>query len=421
MILQFPKGQLTLIGNGAPLVLRGRLVPLVCLLIVEHRRLVSADDVHALPGWSGMARDSVGKQVARIIDGLAAKGLAIITWRNKTNGWQLAPAVAADLSPETIAAAHQWLTDHGWAQGRRFAALPAAVVAQWALAAGSAVLATTEGRTADGLASLRRAYDLSDHPDLKAIADVLATRIGQRLSPPHAPVKREHAARSVFELALEARRTAAYAIQSESSRWLAQVKELQALLPELAAAGSLTTQAYVHNALALLLRRLGRFEEALGHAAEAAPLAVFSGDLTLMQAVFFNFGNIASDLRRQDPAAVPQGLSIALVEADRAIRKRLGLGMDSAQGELLLAYLAYEEGALAQAQGWLDEAAQIMAVSQVPADAALAARIAGLVQLASGDRGGIDGLQRAIRLFDSIGNSAAATHVRGELDAALGG
>jgi tetratricopeptide (TPR) repeat protein len=333
----------------------------------------------------------------------------------------LAPAAAAGLSPETIASAQQWLTGHGWAQGNRFAALPPAVVAQWALAAGAAALATTEGRTGDGLASLRRAYDLSDHPDLKAIADVLATRIGQRLSPPHTPVQREHAARSVFELALEARRTAAYAIQSDSNRWPLQVKELRALLPELAAAGSLTTQAYVHNALALLLRRLGQFQEALVHAAEAAPLAVFSGDLTLMQAVFFNFGNIASDLRRQDPAAVPEGLAIALIEADRAIRRRLGLGMDSAQGELLLAYLAYEEGALTKAQGWLDEAAAIMAVSQVPADAALAARVGGLVRLARGDRGGIDDLERAIRLFDRIGNTAAATHVRGELAAARAG
>jgi len=279
-------------------------------------------------------------------------------------------------------------------------------------------LAITEGRTADGGESLRRAYAAADHPDLKAIADVLATRIRQRLSPPHAPVAREHGPRTVFDIALEARRIAAYAIQSDSSKWASQIAELLALLSDLTAVGSLTTQAYVHNALALLYRRLGEHHVALSHAAEAAPLAVFSGDLTLMQAVFFNFGNIASELRRLDPAAIPEGLPIALIEADRAIRKRLGLGMDSAQAELLLAYLALEANALEQAEAYLIDARTIIAVSQVPADQALEARIAGLLVIARGDMAGLAMLDRAISLFDEIGNAAAANHVRGEYKAA---
>jgi hypothetical protein len=409
--------RLTLSLNDRSVVLRGRALPLLCLLISEQGRTIVSEEVHALPGWSNMARDSVGKQVARIIDGLEEKGLPLITWRNKTNGWQLAAEIAAGLQPETRAAAQDWLKARGWAQASRFSSVPPASVAKWALAAGSAALAMTEGRTADGLRSLRRAYEASDHPDLKAIADVLATRIGQRLSPPHAPVRREQGPRSVFDIALEARRTAAYAIQSESSRWASQVKELRAILPELMTAGSLTTQAYVHNALALLLRRLGEHKQALAHAAEAAPLAVFSGDLTLMQAVFFNFGNIASELRRQDPAAVPEGLAISLIEADRAIRNRFSLGMDSAQAELLLAYLAYEEGALDQADIYLNDARTIIAVSRIPADQALEARISGLVQLARGDKAGLARLDLAITLFEAIGNAAAAAHVRGERQA----
>lgn len=408
------QGQMTLSRSDRSKVVRGRAQPLLCLLIVEEGRFITANEVHALPGWNAMSRDSVGKQVARIIDELAEKELNPITWRNKTNGWQLTQQAASDLKPETRVAARNWLNSHGWAQSSRFSSVAPAVVAEWALAASAAALALTDGRTEDGLQDLRRAYAVSDHPDLKAIADLLTTRIGQRLTRPHAPVRREQAARSVFDLAVEARRTAAYAIQSDSSAWASQVAELRGLLPELATAGSLTAQAYVHNALALLLRRLGHYRDALAHATEAAPLAVFSGDLSLMQAVLFNFGNIASELRRQDPSSVPEGLAISLIEADRAIRRRFGLGMDSAQAELLLAYLAYEERAFEKAEAYLKDARAIIAVSNISTDNALEARISGLLLLARGELAGFAMLDRAISTFEELGNIAAAAHVRKE-------
>jgi hypothetical protein len=46
-------------------VVRGKAVAFLCLLIAEQSRIITDEEVHALPGWGDMARDSVGKQVAR--------------------------------------------------------------------------------------------------------------------------------------------------------------------------------------------------------------------------------------------------------------------------------------------------------------------------------------------------------------------
>jgi tetratricopeptide (TPR) repeat protein len=390
---------------------RGKHVDLFALLICLEA-WASADDVQSLPAWRTMKRESVGKEVSALIKRLQRQGLEVIAFQNRTRGWRLAPEV--EVCEETRAAARTYLESRGWMAGARFSAVAPEALARWAIAASAANLAMTEGRAEDGLTDLRRAYAATDHGDLKAIADVLATRIGQRLSRPHLPVPGEGRSASVFEIAVDARRRAAYAIRSDSRAWERQLVELKALLPALSGNGNLTTQACVQNALALLHRRLGRHEEALRHACEATPLAIFSGDFTLIQSALFNFGNILSEVRRTDPDAVPEGLAADLIEADRAIRHRFGLGKDSAQAELLLAFLAWEEGALDRAEAYLEEARAIIAISRIPADEALEARITGLVLLARGDRAGLSVLGQAIARFEAIGNKASADYVRGE-------
>jgi tetratricopeptide (TPR) repeat protein len=215
---------------------------------------------------------------------------------------------------------------------------------------------------------------------------------------------------------VEARRVAAYAIRSDSAAWEKQVRELKRLLPRLITTGALTTQAYVLNGIALLSRRLGRFQEALHFSCEAVPLAIFSGDLALIQSVLFNAGNIISELRRTDPQQMALVDPLALIEMDIMIRRQFGLGRDSAQAELLLAFLAFENNDVERAEHWLEEAQGIIETTKILPDQALFYRIRGLVALSrqAKDQSGLADLARAILLFQEIGNQASAEWVQQE-------
>jgi tetratricopeptide (TPR) repeat protein len=414
--LDSDRHRLVLMGAAGTTTLRGKMVEFFGLLLGSEGWITAAA-VHALPAWRGMAHESVGKQVARQIDALRTQGHDLVDWQGKTMAWQLKPAVKAGLDPDLPARARDWLDARQAVGARRFGAVDAAAMAQWAMRSAAATIAITTGEAKAGYSALKQAYAGIDHPDLLAITNVLATRIGQRLEEPHDPVPGGLGSYpSVFEQAVEARRMAAYAIRSDSTAWEGQVQGLKRLLPRLAAGGSLTSMAYVHNGIALLLRRLGRHAEALEHVQEAVPLAIFSGDLTLIQSVLFNFGNILSELRRSQPDALPGVDPLQLLEADIAIRQQFGLGKDSAQAELLLAYLAYENGELDRAQRWLAESAAIIAVNKAPADRALFHRVSGLLACARqpGSAAGLADLDHAIALFDRLGNKASADCVRAE-------
>lgn len=409
-------GRFQLSKGSAVRVVKGKGAELLGLLIAcGTDRLITADEVHALPGWQNMVRESVGKQVARLIADLGHHGLQPFDYAYKTRGWRLSSDASAAVTDDLRSLVDAWLKAKSWFPGARFAMTDPAAIARWALATTNAHLAMTEGSAEIGLAELRTAYSVSDHPDLMAISNLLATRIGQRLSRPHHPVPSDGSVGSVFEVAAEARRLASYAIRADSSEWEGQVARLRAILARVVSSGDLTTQAYVHNAIAILLRRLGDPATALQHIAEATPLAVFASDITLVQSVLFNFGNILSDARRKGLVPASEDLTIAMLEADLAIRRRFGLGKDSAQAELLLAFLAYEQGMLDRAEDYLSEARKVIAISRIAADEALEARVSGLLQLVRGDQSGLASLELARSRFEAIGNLAASAKILEEL------
>lgn len=420
MELQFDRaaGRFSLRSGQTEMAVRGRGADLLAVLIAENSpRYITVDQIHALPGWQVMERDSVGKQVARLIDAFSAKGFAPVAFAKKTNGWRLHPDIAHAIDDDLRARASAWLEARSWMPGGRFTGIAPAIIARWTLNTGLASLAMTAGRADEGMSLLRNARKLADHPDLMAITSLIATRLGQRLSRPHEPIPSYRIAGSVFELSVEAQRQSAYAIRNDSASWHSQVTELKGMLHQIAAVGNFTTLAYIHNALAVLQRRLGEPADALMHITEAAPLAVFSGDITLLQSVMFNFGNILSELADTGHRGVPQDLIIDLLKADVAIRDRFALGNDSAQTELRLAELALQAGATEDAQAYLSAARSVIEISRIPSDEALEARLSGLLRLKRGDMSGLECLDRAIEKFNAIGNMVAATTTTAERDA----
>lgn len=402
---------------GQPsVVVRGKDAQLLLqLIVIAPEQWLFADDVHNLPAWRGMLRESVGKQVARFIDTLVTAGHDIVEWQHKTKSWRLRPELLLTLPTWAKVQAAGRLTVLNHAAWARFGSVPVAEMADWALAAVQAVMAMGLGKPATAWQCVRAARGHSKHPDLQAITDVLASRVGQRMPQPHQPVSPLLAA-SPFERVVSARHIAALALHAPSQDWPALLARLLDVLADPAVAGDLTSRALLLNAIAMLERRLHQPDGAMAHASEALPLAVFSGDLMLMQAVMFNLGNILSEQARRGDDTVPAALPVRLLETDVLIREAFALGRDSAQAELLLAYLALEQGRRADVAAWLAKAAQLIDISRSTPDLALHARIRGLLALTenSASSEGLAALDESARLFRHIGNQPAADHVAAE-------
>jgi tetratricopeptide (TPR) repeat protein len=280
-----------------------------------------------------------------------------------------------------------------------------------------ALVAMTTGQAQKGYGVLRTSMDGTSDETLLAISNLLATRIEQRLDSPRLPILPAlKPFGDIFVRAVEIRRTAAYALHAKSDDWPELERHFKRQLAQLSGVGDFTSLAIIRNALSVLYRRMGNLDAAKEEIAQAAPLAVFSGDLILIQNVAFNLANIMSELDRAKPGSVPAEDYLSLLQFDASLRQDMSLGRDSAQTELLLAYLHYEKADYASAYAALDQAELIICDTRLPIDRALSLRIRGL--LAAKESGNldvaIDHLNSAEHIFRSEGYVAAANHVANE-------
>jgi tetratricopeptide (TPR) repeat protein len=359
-----------------------------------------------------MTLASVGKQIARLIADLHKRGIEMIEFHKKTDGWRLNASLHSSISATIKEGASAHLARSNWALRLQFTDASTQSISIWARQNVKALLAMTAGNAVEGYKELMLGYRAASSDKLLAISNVLATRIGQKLPTRHLPLPSEKTVyASMFEFAAEARRLASYALRSDSQAWARYTAELERLLPPILETADTTTQAVIFNALAILFKRQGRIEDALGCIKEAAPLAVFSGDLILIQNVMFNFANILSEVWRLDPKSIDQNSYFELLELDIEIRSRFNIGKDSAQAELLTALLYYEAGNWTDARRVLNQAITIIATSNQAEDRALYHRINGLIFIATSDghagawNRGLQELDRSIDLFTTLGNA----------------
>jgi tetratricopeptide (TPR) repeat protein len=390
---------------------------LCALISMSHDDYVYSDVIGLLPGWARMLPESIGKQVARMIGQHARLGMAVLDYHQKTNGWRLAPAVRVHLPQMEIDAARNVIAGLRWSADRRFAAQNTSELSQWFRHMATAMVAMTSGEADKGLVAVKKGMLHGEGDALTGIANIIASRLGQRMPTPHAPVACDRdGLRSPFEMAIEARRSASYAIRAQADEWPAHLAFLENQYTACARASDFTTQVVLLNAMAVLARRLGKLENALNHIKEAAPLAILSGDFFMIQAVSFNMANVLSDVHKSDLDACARTDYIDLLRLDIDIRESFGLGHDSAQAELRLALLYYETGALVEAQAMLDAANRIIGISNVAQDRALSLQVQGKLQIAQGDlKHGLATLSAALVAFEATGNRAGAHEVRVEL------
>lgn len=391
---------------------------LICALLVQNAdTFLFRDMVAGLPYWRAMMPDSIGKEIARLISHLESHSMPIIQYRQRTNGWRMSPIIKAGLSDKNLVAAQHVIDRTQWSSSSIVPGCDAVTISEWFKPTVLSLLEMTKGQSEGAKSLLRTGHTTQDYSALTAISDMMASRIGQRLPRPELPVPPEHhPGLSPFQQSVEARRFAAYALRSASDEWPVIAERLLCHLEEAAGTRDFTTKAILHNAAALVLRRLGQHADALTHIKEAAPLAIFSGDIILIQNVAFNFGNILSEMYRVDRAICAPSDFIALLQIDVSIRDTFGLGQDSAQAELLIAFLLYEQHSDDAAQQMLEAAMRIIAVNKSQADEALFNRVSGLLEFRRGQAAkALQLLTKAAELFFAIGNAHAAEFVQTEI------
>lgn len=420
----FGRGKRVILSHGkAELSLRGKAVQFILALVTtDFPRHLTRDGLHRLSRWQGMSAVSVGKQAARIVDLINCQLGPVVEWELKTQAWRLRKELSIKIDQAIKTEAKSLLAQESWSSILRFASVPVASMADWMQMCGGALVELTLGRADEGYRKLRVAVEIADHEEVRAISDVLATRVGQALPRPHLPVPGSFTASTFLEVA-EARRLAAYARNSPSEEWSLHYDVLHRKLLRMIEVGDTSSQAILFNSLAILARRLGRMDEAVDSIREAAALSLFSGDIVLIQNVSFNFGNILAAMARIDPSYCSSESYLGLINLDIEIRRRLQIGKDSAQAELLYAFLSLERGNHDQVERSLHQADEIISISKQPLDIALFQRIRGLLLCekyppsSSLYKDGLAALERAIELYSSFHNKVAADEVSRDLAA----
>ncbi len=407
--------RVTLTKGARSFVAKGKYADFLTLLITaEPGRWIDRAALCQLDSWSANLPLSAGKQVSRFLGQLKARGLEPVAFQRQTDGWALTPEARGGVSAATVEAARAAMASRGMTPSA--GALESLL--DWYHANFRGMIAMSTGKAGEGYLMLRTSLNGIDDDTLFSISNVLATRIEQRLGTPKLPVFSSinlHA--NLFARAVEMRRFAAYALHAKSEDWPEMERIFRRHLAAHANSADFTTIAILHNALGVLLRRIGKIDEAIEQLRQAAPLAIFSGDIILAQNVAFNLANIISEAARTRPSFVDARSFLGLLEFDAELRARHSIGRDSAQTELLLAHLYLEQGDLARARHYLAEARGIIDQTPLIVDEALHHRVSGLLmaQTEGATDAAVALLTEAQRLYTEAGYRAAATFVAGEI------
>jgi tetratricopeptide (TPR) repeat protein len=422
--LHWSDDRVTITKGAVSYVVKGKYADFIQLLMIAAPGTwVDRVALCRLESWSANLPLSAGKQVARFIDLLKSKGLAPVIFQHQTDGWALEPAVLKRLSAKTVQAARAAVAARGIAPS----AANLETLIDWYHANFRGMVAMSTGKAGEGYLMLRSSLNGIEDDTLFSISNVLATRIEQRLGTPKLPVFSSinlHA--NLFARAVEMRRFAAYALHAQSEDWPEMERIFRRHLAAHANSADFTTIAILHNALGVLLRRMGQIDAAIEQLRLAAPLAIFSGDIILAQNVAFNLANIVSEAVQAGSATVDPQAYLGLLEFDAELRAMHSIGRDSAQTELLLAYLHLERGNQMRARHYLAEARLIIDETPLIVDEALYQRVLGLLTAreegASGKEiaAGVLLLKKAEALFSEAGYRAAAAFVAEEIAALKG-
>lgn len=400
------------------------------LLLTQHRgrtsEWVTAEHVHRLSSWHLTAFASVGKQIRAHIRTAESQGLVCIDANGITRQWRLRADVSVSMPPDVDGdACLKALTAPVGSLLTRVEWLEPMVLGQ---------LALCKGDLAKAAEMARQALNASDDVDLVQVAGLLLIRAS--VSGPHTAVNDVYeTVRGRLARVLGKHRTPLSTLWREDAigRFCAnRVAALEALnspdreipkhltslsrrLNASATAGDLSSRAIIGNVTGRLLDRLTtRREQAILYLSDAAVAALAVSDLYTIGGILLHWAQI---LLKPSPSRECLDEPIRMLRLSIRLNETVGVGLNSAQVEILLARVHIERQDVDDARQWLTTAAAMVQRSGSVYDAAcLANARARFLALTRADRADVqEALIEAEVLFRKAGRHQSAARVRREL------
>ncbi len=380
---------------------------LLGLARIEGDGWLDVDELHRHAPWSTKQSGSVGKEVARHVKNSPAR-LVRSRKGTLTRSWRLTvKPTALELLP-SLDSVRNWIRTQLVEPAQDLAAV---LVRTRRLV--NATIALQKGRLDHAV------IEVADPQDRLAAWEIChMARWAQRAEDEEMLASMAALAQARMDalgLSLRRRILAARAL---ITRFEAARKTLPRLVREsekLATLSDVATEAVVENVRATLLRRLDRVDEALSAHLSALPALGIVGDYSTLQACLFGIGHCLGVVAKRG-GTHPSQHALDFVELSLAVCDAFALGNDSAQAEILAARWSGLLGQEESARKWLARAEQIVSTGVTDFDLACfhraRAELIGL-EVVTGNLE-LDALT-AIRMFERLGDDAAAARTRDDL------
>ncbi len=334
--------------------LRGKWAELFALLLLRSGepggRLLSASELHSLMHWRDKMEQSVGKMVSRLMKKLEDDGLdGVIEFDGqKTTGWRLGIDVSVQSAIKNTEI-ESILETRGWRRSSVQSMLELSAFADWVKSAVSALEDLQAGEVGEAQEKAQKLIQDERDPILNRVARMIAIRTIQRagtaLDKYEIDIGDYGEVRSwgigPIARAFHARAVALKKHWSEFGSYENEIGGMRGLIEEAEDAGDIGAIGVLHGTLAVLLRRTGRYEQAVEALRRAIPLLIANGDVLNLQGALFNLGHAIERLARKEGRYDYQ-LALSMLALDASLRENFNLGSDSAQCEILMALILSE-------------------------------------------------------------------------------
>lgn len=322
---------------------------------------LQAQELHLLGPWFSKKVESIGKEVARHLQDLSGKGMGdILFHEGRTKRWRLA------ILPEQISflpsreRCELWLHQQQWDFLGGIESIPHSILS-WVSFTTRALIRLEQGKIKEGL-DLVRAGKTENVGSvlLGAITELVELRLCAKLGEYPDPEDWEYLSRCEGRIGktLLIRASLAQSLAPDFDNLEVAIESLRKTTTRLQSLPDINGLGNAYNALGVLLRRNEQPDLAEKCLRYAIALLIASFDIPLLQAALFNLGHTLYQVALDD---ISLKEALQLIELDREICYTLGLGRDSAQGEIVAGTICLKLGDLLEAERWLQEGRKIAA------------------------------------------------------------
>jgi len=320
---------------------------------------LEAQELYLLGTWFSKKVESIGKEVARHLQDLAEDGMGeFVLHDGRTKRWRLGVLPQQVAFLPSLERCELWFRQQQLDPLGGIEKIPRPILA-WISSTTRALIRLQQGQIEEGLDLVRVAKAKNaDSILLGAIAELVELRLCAKLGEYPDPEDWEYLSQCEGNIGktLLIRASLAQALAPDFDHLGEAIESLRKVTTRFQSLPDINGLGNAYNALGVLFRRNGQPELAEKCLKYAIALLIATFDIPTLQAALFNLGHALSKVAVDD-----EGLreALRLIELDREISYALGLGKDSAQGEIVAGTICLELDDLAEVERWLQEGRKI--------------------------------------------------------------